>query len=132
MNNLKKGYQLSIVSYENDADGMSTINLYGLEREDVVFYLNFLTVFSFLSLENRYDEPFTEKEIQRFTEELMIIYKDAIPEKYSSCYGNQENVLEMSQILLGYSDEFYSRYLGSVNVYYIPEDIVNVTDEFKK
>ncbi|AXH72397.1 MAG: hypothetical protein [Caudoviricetes sp.] len=130
MSNIKKGYQLSIVSYENDGDGMSTINLYGLTKDDVTFYLNFLKVFSLLGLENRYDEPFTEKEIQKFTEKLMIIYENSIPEKYNVCYGHHDNVVETSKELLGYSDEFYSRYLGSYNVYYIPEEIINVTNEF--
>lgn len=45
MTDIPAGYQLSITSWENDADNYNTITISGLTFEDVKFYLHFLSFF---------------------------------------------------------------------------------------
>jgi len=42
---IPSGYQLSVTTWENDADNCKTETIQGLTREDVKFYLHFLSHF---------------------------------------------------------------------------------------
>lgn len=125
---IKKGYQLQITSSENDGDNYNTITLDGLEKDDVEFYINFLKVVRYMEFENRYESDITDTEAEKFKDELLEIYDGNIPEKFNECYS--DNIYEISQKLLGYSECYTTRVYESHQVYYFPEDIADITNEF--
>lgn len=128
---IKKGYQLQVTSWENDADNYNTVSLDGLTKEDVEFYINFIKVFRELNLENRYNDPVTDEEANLFKEKISNIYNGIIPEKFKEWFdGYGETIVDVSSDILSYGEEFTTRVYDSHNIYFFPEDVNDVTDHF--
>lgn len=128
---IKKGYQLRVTSWENDADNYNTVSLDGLSKEDVEFYLNFIKVFRELDLENRCDEPITDEEAASFREKISDLYNGNIPEKFKEWLGSDGYaIVELSSDVLSGSTDFTTRVYDSHEVYFFPEDVNEVTDQF--
>lgn len=129
MKELKKGYLLSVTSWENDGDNYNTVILDGLEKEDVDFYLNFIIIFIKLNLENRCDEGITDEEVEQFKNEINKVYGNDIPEKYKDCAVDCYSILSTISDVFSNS-EFCTRKYSSHSIYYIPEEIKDISKDF--
>lgn len=127
---IKKGYMLSVISWENDGDNYNTVTIDGLEKDDVEFYLNFINIFKKLDLENRYDEGIEEEEAEQFKDEMNMIYENNFPEKYQKHIVDHECILLTSRKLLSCGEDFTTRVYDSHSIYFIPEDIKDISKDF--
>lgn len=128
---IKKGYQLRVTSWENDADNYNTVSLDGLSKEDVEFYINFIKVFRELDLENRYDETVTDEEAHEFREKISDIYKGTIPDKFEEWFdGDGHSIVDLSGNILSNNSEFTTRVYDFHEIYFFPDDVNDVTGDF--
>ena len=145
---IPSGYQLHINSWENDGDNCKTEIISGLTKEDVKFYLHFLSHFYSQSStnENKIGRGFGNMNMgeSRENEERTAIESalkncppsspDLIEQVKDSIDGWNEDPYEVYDWVretIGYwdNDERY-RVFDSFEVYYIPEDIPSVKYKF--
>jgi hypothetical protein len=137
MNNIPSGYQLHITSWENDADNYKTKIISGLTKDDVQFYLHFLSLFEM-------DKPYGNGSVIEYPDAEKI----AVTNAYNKCRPTSPQLLEDVKNSIehwktsddscdwvyetigthGYGD-FY-RVFFSCEVYLIRTPIPNVTEEF--
>ena len=145
---IPSGFQLHITSWENDADNYKTEVISGLTREDVKFYLHFLGHFysQYTNSKNKIGKGFGNMEefesgvnqervaIESAWENCPPSSPDLIEQVKDSIDGWKENPNEIYDWVydtIGYWFEGqYYRVFESFKIYYIPEEINCVTNEF--
>ena len=139
MDIIPSGYQLHITSWENDADNYKTKILSGLTKEDVQFYIHFLSHFEM-------DKPYGNGSVRKHPGAEKI----AITNAYEKCRPTSpelledvENSLEIwktsnfscdwvyETIGIWGEGDFY-RVFDSYKVYLVHTPMPNVTGEFVK
>lgn len=136
---IKKGYRVSIETWENDADNYRTKTFEGLNKEAAQFLVDFSKFFysknsrkdTSLKFGNMY-EPSEEEldQVALFVGPLLINNFEILQEfGYSDLDKNDtdEWVLDIISELLyetqGGSSDFWSRVTSSIKVEYIPADV---------
>jgi len=139
MDIIPSGYQLHITSWENDADNYKTKILSGLTKEDVQFYIHFLSHFEM-------NKPYENGSIRKYPDAEKI----AITNAYEKCRPTSPELLEVVENSLEYwktgdgncdcdlvyetigiwSEGDLYRIFDSCEVYLIRTPIPNVTREF--
>jgi hypothetical protein len=137
MDIIPSGYQLNIISWENDADNYRTNIIYGLTKEDVQFYLHFLNHF-------KSHKPYGNEDIQDYPDAEKI----AITNAYEKCRPTSPQLLEDVKNSIEYwktndyscewvyetigiwNEGEYYRVFDHCEVYLIRTPIPNVTGEF--
>ena len=150
--NISAGFQLVVDSWENDADSPKTITLYGLSREKVLFFLDFLKGLD--SDDERYSNQGIEDELLiEYVNEVLLRHPSVareiveeydlghtvedIPDEQDFSYYVSDSYYQIIVDLLGspensyYQDEHnFCRVFESAEVYFVPNEIVNVTKDF--
>jgi len=153
--NVPKGYQLQIHTWENDGDSWTTQTLSGLTKVDVLFYLHILKPFqkdgtlgnSFVPVYDLVD--IVNKTLQEFlpnrpnmSQDILDRWGDAI--QLDDRNGSPYIYELLCEELLGYpNDQYYNdepnfcrvfdRFeVFYIPVFYIPEVLLNVTEEFAR
>lgn len=146
MENVKPGYQLHITSWENDADNYRTVILSALTYEDVKFIIRVVEHFhSQWRTNSETSFKFGNTNIVRYDSEDECKGYLAIKEAYEYCKPSSSQLLADVEAALEDKDDydFIYEWIGtwmegekyrvfdSVEVYYIPEEIENVTEKFE-
>ena len=137
MDIIPPGYQLHITSWENDADNYKTEILSGLTKEDVRFYIHFLSHFEM-------DKPYGNGRIGEYSDAEKI----AITSAYETCRPTTPQLLEdIENSIEHWKTSYYGcdwvydtigiwcegeryRVFDSCEVYLVRTPIPNVTGEF--
>jgi len=145
---ISAGYQLTVTSWENDADCYMTKSIDGLNQDMVQFYVDMCKLLESRNSANRgfgnmYDP--SETEIDKYYEALYNVYmkhKSNViwPASWEIESVDETNVNEIGDMchemlleLFGYGAEgFYTRVLEKYEVLYFPIDIYadDVTEKF--
>lgn len=150
--NIKKGYQLHITTWENDGDNYKTKVIDGLNKEDTQFYIQLAHLFK--SRNNNSFKCFGNGGItecgdkyhnSRMEDVVQAIHKVVADNPNSSKEITDHYISEdfdevyeyLVEELLSYTESYYDeqyfcRVFESFKVYYFPEDVNEVTEEFKK
>jgi len=150
--NISAGFQLVVDSWENDGDSPKTITLYGLSKEKVLFFLDFLKGF------DSDDERFCNQGVE---DELLIEYVDKvllrhplvareivkeyglgytvedIPDEQDFSDYVSDSYYRIVVDLLGSPENYhyqgehnFCRVFEGAEVYFVPNEIANVTKDF--
>lgn len=146
MNNIPAGYQLHIISWENDADNYRTKVISGLEYADVNFYLHFLRHFHFSYSKEKIGVGFGNTNKSTYPDAEKIAIESAwecyppssqklIEDVKSSIehwnnYPNQSCDWVYETIGTWYGSDIY-RVFDDFSVYYVPTEILDITREFE-
>lgn len=127
MSTIRAGYRITVTSWENDADSYNTSTVDGLTKEEAAFHVDLLKLISSRSeFSNMYDP--TESEIKKFEAAVAKVMKahNQPEEEYPADFAT-DIICEYT----GYS-EFYTRVAETINVEYVPQEIVidDVSAEF--
>ena len=128
---IQAGYMLQVTSWENDGDNYNTITLTGLTKEKVKFYLELLQYFN-----GAKDQDFgnmyysSDEEYQEAVDTITEFVKSYIglvltPDEFE--HITQEPANYMSQ-LLGNGENYTFRRFDSAKVYFIPMELLEVSD----
>lgn len=154
-NNIKAGYQLIIDSWENDWDSFKSITLSGLSKEEVHFYIDLLKNFDSASCHDGGfgNESIDDNELVDYVNEVLLrhpLVSEEITKNYNlgkveddfdedhefSDYVRDSYYVLVTDLLDRPESEYYRsehnfcRVFERVNVYLIPNEIINVTNEF--
>lgn len=152
MNNIKAGYQVVFTTWENDADHFKHNSIDGLSAATVRFYLELANLFR--STNNTQCKGFgnsgcTEtgdkyhnssiEDVQEAIAKVVANHPDADPEVLSAYSDEDFDAVHESLIdeILGYTveytdEEYFCRVFESADVFFYPEPVKNVTNEFVK
>ena len=150
--NIEKGYQLHITTWENDGDVYKTKVINGLAKEDVKFYIELASLFT--SRNNSSSKGFGNGGVTEFgdkyhnsgMEDVVEVIRKVVlnnpnaKEDITSPYLSEdfdeiyehliEEVLDYTE---QYEDEtYFCRVFSGFKVYYFPEEVTEVTEEFKR
>jgi len=142
--NIKAGYQLHIKTYEGDGDFYKTEVLSGIDLfNEVKLYIEILEQFKPKWMNGKYgNENANIIEILSFIEDIHKKYPDVKDSIFndatedSTNYNIEDKCQIIKDILVenfvdyNYNAECYNA-VDSYKVYYIPEEIKDVTDDFK-
>lgn len=129
---IKKGYRITVVSWENDGDNYRTITKDGYDECETKLIVDLMKLLESRCFGNMY-EPNTDK-LYRFEGALRVVF-----DKHGVDYteGGEFSVTDYAMDayigeFTGYGSEFFTRVVQSISVEYIPQDIVieNVSDKF--
>jgi len=135
MTNITKGYRICIHSYEGDANYKNTQILNGLTENEVKFYIYVASKFK---SENGTKNSGFGNSDEEHKDEIINLIKEAI-EKYGVNPWNIEDDNDFRYVtdyidnyILGYPENhnLYYRAFDGYTVYYIPEEIEDVTEKF--
>jgi hypothetical protein len=141
-NRIRAGYLLTVSSWENDYDNYRTILKDGLSKEKCQLFFR-IALMCTGDLGNIYDP--SDEQLAAFRKESFKLLKE-FPEAIKVCESldwDKESTASMESVACDYvheilydlvgGGEFYTRYVDSLKVHYIPEDIIlkDVTNEFK-
>jgi hypothetical protein len=146
---IPKGLQLQVTSCENDADNYKTKILSGLSEDEVRFYVELAKLFR--SRNGRHDDTCygntTYDHRYKINWSDLIAKVKAIAEKHRTGFvliiGDQfdfdetstdewqDFIHELACKLLGSSEDFMFRVFETFKVYHFPEDVTEVTENFK-
>lgn len=142
---LKKGYQITVVSWENDADNYKTEIVSGLSEARTKLYVDLLKLVSRggeFGNSSDGDLWFDTPKGKRFYQKAREILLMHIKEVQSHCHGSfnfdsdddiHDYVLcNIYPDLIGSSEYYDTRIAEKITITYIPEDIVlqDVTSQF--
>jgi hypothetical protein len=136
MTDIPSGYQLSIISWENDGDNYKTKILNGLTKEDVKFYIHFLKHFqSTYGNEDVSEHPNAEKiAIESAWKKFPPSSPQLVQDVKDSIEGwkvNPNESYDWIYATIEYSCEGESyRVFESYKVHLIPHTIPDVTNQF--
>lgn len=135
MANIKQGHQLHITSWENDGDNYKTKTVDGLTKDEVKYLISIAKLF--YPENGRNSNGFGNSDISDKTyEKIWESYKRIpVPEDVSDDW-KFNNIDEMMEVfadeLIGiWNEGSVFRVYDSFKVYYIPNEITDVTQEFK-
>lgn len=136
-NNIEKGYQLHVKSWENDGDHRKTHIINGLSKEDVSFLIDLFSYFK----KSKFGNSATVKgdvlnaylDVKAKHPKVSLKFKESW---YLEDDGDdiEDFVKEMLQYNgIGYSYESRCwRVFDGYEVFFFPEEIHNVTSKFRK
>jgi len=147
--NIKKGYQLHVKSWENDADHRKTHIINGLSKEDVSFLIDLFSYFkrdkfgnsstakgdvlkAYLTVKEKHPKVSREFKESWFLDEE----EDEIEDNES--YGKEDYTEDFVVDMLyenGIGKSYEGRYwrvFDGYEVFFFPEEIHNVTSKFRK
>ena len=143
---IKKGYRIEFTSWENDGDSYKTNVVQGLESEEEVrFYIKIANLFKSMNnpenkgFGNTFERDFDEKDLMSKLKNIYEKYGLNIDEGLKECF---ELMIEENQInyvtdwikdeILGYPENYdlCFRVLDSFCVYYVPNEIEDITERF--
>jgi hypothetical protein len=132
-NNIPAGYQLHVTSWENDADNYKTEIVSGLTSEDVKYLLALLKNFGRKGKHGN-ENVGADVLLSIFTK-TMEKHPDTSDECEKFCPLDEREVHSVIEELLsapseGYDGDFV-RYFESFEVYFVPHEIIDVSDQFK-
>lgn len=149
---IKKGYQLHITTWENDGDNYKTKVIDGLNKEDTQFYVELASLFT--SRNNRANKGFGNGGITECGDEYHNPCMENVVQAISKVVADNPNASKeitdhyisedfdevyecLVEDLLGYTEQYYDeeyfcRVFESFKAYYFPQDVNEVTEEFKK
>lgn len=153
--NIKAGYQLIIDSWENDWDSFKSMTLSGLSKEEVHFYIDLLKNFDSESChEGGFgNESIDDNVLVDYVNTVLLrhpLVSEEITKNYNlgkveddfdeddefSNYVRDSYYLLITDLLDSPESEYYRsehnfcRVFERVNVYFIPDEIINVTAQF--
>jgi hypothetical protein len=141
MDKIPAGFQIHVTSWENDGDNYKTVVTSGLSKEEVCFYMCILK--NFTNTVN-YGNDYVERSIinniilraiestPSLDSKTVEEWTNAVNDKKEYSY-DLENLIRkrlLSSPYEGYGRDFY-RAVDNIRVYYVPNDIVEVTKDFK-
>lgn len=140
--NIPKGYQLHVTTWENDADHYKTQVLSGLTKEDVHFYVNlakrFKSKYSGDSGPCLGNSGNTDEDLEQAIKNSLLEAppSDEVREHVKKVLEGEDYADFLADKILGYTDGYddehnFCRVFESFKVYYFPEDVLEVTEEFK-
>jgi len=151
--NIPSGYMITVTSWENDADNYRTEALSGIKtKEDVAFFLDFLDHFKKIKPDYAADEAYElgndfleDEAIYSLLEALESRHPNVSNdvrqewlEYYDPQYIEAASTEQFPQLLghpvedvYRYSTKHFCRLVESVQVYYIPEKISDISIDFK-
>ena len=132
MTTIKKGYRMTIISWENDADNYRREVLEGLSEDEVKFYLELCKLH--VSKNGRaggFGNAYEYESISGKHEEAMLTLAQKYQEVLKFIEPNYDMMMDYLYMCLG-DGEFYTRVFESVKIEYVPHDIhiEDVTDRF--
>lgn len=149
---INKGYQLHITAWENDGDNYKTKVISGLSKEDTKFYIQLASLFTSRNSGNpkgfgnggitecgdKYHNSCMEDVVEAISR--VVADNPNASKEITNPYISEDfdEVYEyLVEDLLGYTEqycdeEYFCRVFESFKVYYFPEDVNEVTEEFKK
>jgi len=133
------GYQLRVQSWENDGDHYHIKTLSGLTREDIAFYVELACLFG-----TNYDKQYAGFGNQSVSvEKLAVAVREVasrhpnVSEHYKQWLTRDPRCLhrDLRATILGethdyYDDEEFCRAVDDIRVFFFPEDIQEVTEQF--
>lgn len=135
MTNIKAGYQLHITTWENDADNYKTETINGLTKGEVKYLISVAKLFysengrnciefgnSSCSNENR-------KKLWESFKKIPV--PDDVSEYWILNDINELNDAFICRLIGIWNEGSLFRVYDSFKVYYIPEEVLDVTSEFK-
>lgn len=158
--NIKPGYQLSVISWENDGDNYSTQIIYGLSEAKLKFFLEVMSLFYFdYRLPKEFqqrphyhggNEEISDEEVIALIEHVLSRHPDVsaeIIEEYGLGHFNDKfendwdkrdymnnSYREILKDLLGQPGEYYEndfvRVADGYTVHFVPGEIEDVTAKF--
>lgn len=143
--NIEKGYQLHVKTWENDSDHHKTHIINGLTKEDVSFLI---TLFSHFKIDNLGNEHTAKGDI-------LTAFLDAkakhpkVSEHFKQSWHLYDDEIQNYDIYVTHKEDFiahmlstngiervyesgYWRVFDGYEVFFIPEEIHNVTSKFRK
>ena len=142
MNNIEAGYLVKITTWENDADNYNTIDISGLTKDQARLIVEIVSLFESDGRGSEYGNAEIEDSEGLFEEIDKIISSfsgtggvlpagldDPDPEWVKENYLNRYDYLIYNLIGTWNNGEYY-RVLDSIEVFYVPEPINNVTEVF--
>lgn len=144
MSDIKAGYAVEITTWENDADAYNTVRFDGLVKDEVEFYLAIARLFT--SRHNRRQGGGFGNQKQTPNDEIRAIVGSFIEQgkklpKYWNPAdwvdeGEEITPLEDAEFgdnlydVIGSSEYGYYRVFDEASVYYVPELIKDIIQEF--
>lgn len=131
---MKKGYNIQIESWENDGDNYNIQTVVVQTIEEVRFYSEALKLFEgkFGNLCNGELYSYRKDGPTELGEELIAIFKE-LATKYGLYQDEPIDIYWISDGFIsetvGHGEYTDARYCESVKVYYVPEDIKQLTKE---
>ena len=144
---IKKGYRVTVKTWENDADNYKSGSIEGLSHQEAAFLVDFVKLFSSQNdrrnrgIGNMYDPSEAERE-KAFERVKKVVEKHRTAVENNEeikQYFFDEDVYFFEDVWAEYAYEltlsggvFYTRVMDSYKVEFIPQDIVleDVTGEF--
>lgn len=129
------GYMLQVRTWENDGDNYNTNTLYGLNEAEVRFYLDLCDYFN-----DKGNDYLKVNEVLKFCEERFHLHKFFFSRKYLETWQLvfKEWSLddELREFLGNPSEHYWSgnenedffRTVEDVKVYYVPEDLKELSE----
>ena len=132
-NNIPAGYQLHITSWENDADNYKTTIHSGLLSEDVEYLLALLKNFG---RKGKYGNDNIDADaLLEIFEKTMKKHPNTSDECEQFCPLEADHAHDIMNELLGSPSDGYDsdfiRHFDSFEVFYVPHEIIDVSDQFK-
>lgn len=142
---IKPGYQLHIITWENDGDNYKTEILNGLTEADVRFYVHIVKRFN---SRNAHTNPglgnsYNKVEVLTGLAAEALAANPGVSDEIRDAWNYYlegeypEDIIELYTELLGTPDEYYFNEYGfcrvceAFKVFYIPKSIEEVTKRFK-
>jgi hypothetical protein len=145
---IKKGFRVTVETWENDADNYNSGSVEGLSRQEAAFLVDFVKLFRSKNnhhsrgIGNMYDP--NDSEIEKAFERVKEVVEkhrntvedsEEIKQYFFDDEGDvcEDGWVEYADELTLSGGEFYTRVMDSYKVEFIPEDIVldDVTREFE-
>lgn len=145
---IKKGYRLTVRSWENDADNYKTVSMDGLNEDQVRFYVAICKrmtprCWDKNKFGNLYDP--TDEKVEAFNQSLnetveahggiLTVFPDTLQEDIDDCDGDFSDWVydALGDIGLTGGGEFFTRVCDKFTVEYVEQDIAipDVTEQFK-
>lgn len=128
-NTIPKGYKLTVTTWENDGDNYKTEFLYGLSKEEVLFYVELCKTFdrnTHYELSNNYD--LDDDQLKQYNQLIANLC-----EKHAATIEQYDIDVEDDLYNLSISSgEWMVRVVEEFSVEFIPDDILieDVTNQF--
>lgn len=125
MSIIKKGYRVTVVSWENDADNYNTKSCDGLSKKGAQFDVDMLALLQGgRGFGNMYQPK--DSELKKFKEAIA-----EVAQKHDEVSFDIDAAMDLYYDYCGGS-EFYTRFVEKITVEFIPEEIhiQDVTKEF--
>lgn len=127
----KKGYEIVVTSWENDADNYNTVTYFTDDKEHALATVEFADLFKKSTWEggvgNSYDP--SAEELKRIESIFVNFYKDhphLLPKDWTSPQEDEiaDCCIELASNLGLTNGEYYTRKIAHLEIHYYPEDVI--------